>query len=79
MTPHPIAKRRSTGTVARFGIVWGFGKDDTPGLAPVFLHFRNIRPRAGVVHRALCEGQKISYDLAITDRGLVAMDIAPIE
>jgi len=72
----PAGQGRKAGTVNRWGNGWGFIQSDAPGLAAIFAHYRNIRPLPGVQHRALIPGQRVTFHIAVTDKGLSAMDIA---
>lgn len=64
---------RETGTVKWFNTSKGFGFITRDNGGDVFVHFRSIQ---GEGHRALQEGQRVSYQVANRDKGLQAEDVA---
>ncbi|MEL0169017.1 MAG: cold-shock protein [Pseudomonadaceae bacterium] len=64
---------RETGTVKWFNTSKGFGFITRDDGGDVFVHFRSIQ---GEGHRALQEGQRVSYVVANRDKGLQAEDVA---
>lgn len=69
----PANDSRETGTVKWFNTSKGFGFITRDDGGDVFVHFRSIQ---GEGHRALLEGQRVSYVVANRDKGLQAEDVA---
>lgn len=67
------AEGREQGTVKFFNVKEGWGFITRSDGDDVFVHFRNIRGRG---HRSLNEGQKVSFSVGTTDKGLQAEDVA---
>lgn len=67
------AEGREQGTVKFFNVKEGWGFITRSDGDDVFVHFRNIRGRG---HRSLNEGQKVSFSVGSTDKGLQAEDVA---
>ena len=63
---------RENGTVKWFNTSKGFGFITRDDGGDVFVHFRSIQ---GEGHRALQEGQRVSYVVANRDKGLQAEDV----
>lgn len=67
------AEGREVGTVKFFNVKEGWGFITRSEGDDVFVHFRNIRGRG---HRSLNEGQKVTFSVGTTDKGLQAEDVA---
>lgn len=67
------AEGREQGTVKFFNVKEGWGFITRSDGDDVFVHFRNIRGRG---HRSLNEGQRVSFSVGTTDKGLQAEDVA---
>lgn len=67
------AEGRELGTVKFFNVKEGWGFITRSEGDDVFVHFRNIRGRG---HRSLNEGQKVTFSVGTTDKGLQAEDVA---
>jgi len=67
------AEGREVGTVKFFNVKEGWGFITRSEGDDVFVHFRNIRGRG---HRSLNEGQKVTFSVGNTDKGLQAEDVA---
>ena len=67
------AEGREVGTVKFFNVKEGWGFITRSDGDDVFVHFRNIRGRG---HRSLNEGQKVTFSVGTTDKGLQAEDVA---
>ena len=71
--PDDDAEGREQGTVKFFNVKEGWGFITRSEGDDVFVHFRNIRGRG---HRSLNEGQRVSFSVGTTDKGLQAEDVA---
>lgn len=71
--PEDDAEGREQGTVKFFNVKEGWGFITRSEGDDVFVHFRNIRGRG---HRSLNEGQKVSFSVGTTDKGLQAEDVS---
>lgn len=67
------AEGREVGTVKFFNVKEGWGFITRADGDDVFVHFRNIRGRG---HRSLNEGQKVTFSVGTTEKGLQAEDVA---
>lgn len=63
---------REAGTVKWFNTSKGFGFISRDSGDDIFVHFRAIR---GEGHRALVEGQRVEFTVAMRDKGLQAEDV----
>lgn len=67
------AEGREVGVVKFFNVKEGWGFITRSDGEDVFVHFRNIRGRG---HRSLNEGQRVTFSVGTTDKGLQAEDVA---
>jgi len=67
------AEGREVGSVKFFNVKEGWGFITRADGEDVFVHFRNIRGRG---HRSLNEGQRVTFSVGTTDKGLQAEDVA---
>lgn len=67
------AEGREIGTVKFFNVKEGWGFITRSEGDDVFVHFRNIRGRG---HRSLNEGQRVTFSVGTTDKGLQAEDVS---
>jgi CspA family cold shock protein len=65
---------RETGTVKWFNVRKGYGFITRDAGDDVFVHFRNIE---GSGHRAIEEGQRVSFVVTDGDKGLQADEVSP--
>ena len=65
-------ENREQGVVKWFNVSKGFGFITRENGDDVFVHFRSIRGRG---HRSLNEGQKVSFSVFESDKGLQAADV----
>ena len=65
---------RETGTVKWFNVRKGYGFITRDAGDDVFVHFRNIE---GSGHRAIEEGQRVSFVVTDGDKGLQADKVSP--
>lgn len=65
-------ENREQGVVKWFNVSKGFGFITRDNGDDVFVHFRSIRGRG---HRSLSEGQKVSFSVFESDKGLQAADV----
>lgn len=70
------ARHRETGAVKWFNTSKGFGFITRDDGSDVFVHFRAIR---GEGHRALREGQRVSFVVTAGDKGPQAEDVASLD
>ena len=63
---------REKGTVKWFNVSKGFGFITRDSGEDIFVHYRAIR---GDGHRALSEGQRVDFTVALKDKGLQAEDV----
>jgi len=68
--------QREVGTVKWFDNAKGYGFICREQGEDVFVHFRAIR---GEGFRTLQEGQRVEFDVAESQKGLQADDVAPVE
>jgi len=62
----------SEGTVKWFNEKRGYGFISTPDGADVFVHYSNV---SGDGFRTLSEGDRVSFDLVESDKGLRAQNV----
>ncbi|AQW54363.1 MULTISPECIES: cold-shock protein [Streptomyces] len=66
----------ASGTVKWFNAAKGFGFiEQDGGGADVFAHFSNIAAQG---FRELLEGQRVTFDIAQSQKGLTAENIVPV-
>jgi len=70
----------STGTVRWFNEVKGYGfiQQDEGG-ADLFVHFRNINLDNDRRRFQLREGQKVTFEVREGEKGLMAVNVTPLE
>ena len=84
-SPEPAAKRpkkkaaagkREEGEVKWFNVSKGFGFISRGSGEEIFVHFRSIR---GEGRRSLRDGQRVSFVVADSDKGLQAEEVEPLD
>ena len=64
-----------SGTVKWFNDAKGFGFIERDGEADVFVHYREIN---GDGRRTLRDGQKVTFEITESERGLQAGNVTPL-
>jgi CspA family cold shock protein len=73
---HTDGLNREDGVVKWFNVTKGFGFITRDSGEDVFVHFRSIR---GEGHRSLQDGQKVSFNVIESDKGIQADDVTVVE
>ena len=75
--PHKRSGKREEGEVKWFNVSKGFGFIVRENGEEIFVHFRSIRGDDGE-RRSLRDGQRVSFELAESDKGPQAEDVEPL-
>ncbi|HHI79933.1 MAG TPA: cold-shock protein [Planctomycetes bacterium] len=71
-----MSEQSATGVVKWFNEEKGYGFIQQESGPDVFVHFRQIN---GTGHRTLNEGQKVTFDIVQTDKGLQAENVSILD
>ncbi|MFT4824888.1 MAG: CspA family cold shock protein [Halioglobus sp.] len=74
--PKSTGGKREDGEVKWFNVSKGFGFISRENGEEIFVHFRSI---LGEGRRSLRDGQKVSFVVADSDKGLQAEDVEPVD
>ena len=75
--PHKRSGKREEGEVKWLNVSKGFGFIVRENGEEIFVHFRSIRGDDGE-RRSLRDGQRVSFELAESDKGPQAEDVEPL-